>query len=114
MLLHISRRLKSYIASILARHDNINRVELWDTLSNKAVLPTILHGCSTWLGVALLTSQKHLRSIQYKIPCSVLQIKPNPAFIATIGDLGWLPLSVEADRMLVKYFHYFQKIDYVD
>ena len=80
-------------------------------------MPSILHGSGTWLGGSI-TSQKHLRSIQYKIACSVLQIKANPAFIAIIGYLGWLPLSVEADRIRVKYFHDLKfrtnEIDYID
>ena len=105
VLLQKSRRLQGYIGCILGRHDNIKRVEFGDVLWTKVVLPSILHGSGAWLDNTM-TSKKRLRSIQYKIACSVLQVKASPAFIATIGDLGWLPLSVEAERLRVKYFHY--------
>ena len=42
------RRLKD-IASILARHGYINRVEFGHTLWSKVVLSPLLHGCGTWL-----------------------------------------------------------------
>lgn len=52
------------------------------------------------------TSKKYMRSLQYGIARAVLQIKASPAYIATIGDLGWLPLSLEADELRLNYFHY--------
>ena len=52
------------------------------------------------------TSKKQLRSFQYNLARSILRIKASPAYLATIGDLGWLPLSHEVNKRRINYFNY--------
>lgn len=98
-------KLRGYISSILAKHEDINRVFLGNSLYKHVILPSLLHGCGTWLE-PVATSKKRLRTFQYNIARTVLRIKASPAYIATIGDLGWLPLSLEANICRIKYYHY--------
>ena len=99
------RKLRGYITSILAKHDDINRIVFGNTLYRHVALPSLLHGCGIWMENTC-TSKKQLRSFQYNLARSILRIKASPAYLATIGDLGWLPLSHEADKRRINYFNY--------
>ena len=68
------------------------------------ILPSITHGCAVWLCNTKETVCK-VNSIQYAMAKAILQIRSTPASVATLGDLGWLPINVILDRARAKYFH---------
>ena len=68
------------------------------------ILPSITHGCAVWLCNTKETVCK-VNSIQYTMAKAILQIRSTPASVATLGDLGWLPINVILDRARAKYFH---------
>ena len=101
---------ESSIRYNLAIHSDINRIQFGNTLWKQAVLPSLTHAGGVWFCESK-TNRDLLSSAQYKCAKSVLKIKSSPSSIATLLELGWLPINDELDVQRASYFQYLTKLD---
>ena len=99
------RKLRGYIGSVLSNHGDINRISFGNTLWRHVAMPALSHGCAVWFASSDQSTAK-LRSYQYSIGTTILQVHETPAVEAVLGDLGWLPLSMFLDLQRIKYYNY--------
>ena len=99
-----AQRLNNYMSSILAGHENVNRVTLGDSVWKYIILPSVAHGSAVWL-CNTQESSTVIRSIQYSAARSIMRISATPAIEATLGELGWLPLAHTLDLYRIKFYH---------
>ncbi len=88
---HITKKadkMDPYMRYTLAKHHDIKRIELADTIWQKIVLPSLTHGAGVWFADTKSSKDK-LSSIQYRFAKAALKIKTMPSASATIGELGW-------------------------
>jgi hypothetical protein len=96
-------KLKGHIRYILAQHMDINRISFGNTLWHNVVLPSISHAGGTWFNTTK-QSQSMLRSAQYQIGKAVLKVSCMPSTTATLGDLGWKPISEHLNIARISYY----------
>jgi hypothetical protein len=99
------QKLCGHIGSVLSSHGNINRISFGDTLWRHVAMPALAHGAGVWFPSSDQSTIK-LKSYQYNIGTTILQLQGKPATEALLADLGWLPLTVCLDLNRVKYFNY--------
>lgn len=100
-------KLQSYLRFMLAKHHDINRIHFGDTLWRKAILPSLAHSSGIWFSNTQQT-QNNIISAQYKMAKAVLKINSMPSRIATIGEMGWLPIQDQLNINRVSYYHHIQ------
>ena len=98
------RRLIGYMCSILASHNNVNRVMFGDSLWKNVLLPSLSHGCPVWLSHTK-TIISTIKSMQHSTARAILRIKSTPSCVATLGELGWLPCEMILNKLRVRYFN---------
>ena len=99
------KRLKGHISYILAKHMDIKRISFGNTLYHKVVLPSLSHAAGIWFTPSK-QCQSQLTSFQYQIGKSILKVKSTPSTTATIGDLGWLPISEHLNIQRISYYNH--------
>lgn len=100
----------AYTRFTLTRHSDINRIDFGNTLWNNAVLPSLSHACGIWF-TNTKTSRSILHSAQYKCAKAVLKLHSKPSAVATIAELGWLPIDAELDIQRINYFQHLKKME---
>jgi hypothetical protein len=109
-LLTKGKHFDSYMRYTLAKHMDINRIDFSNTLWIKAILPSLSHAFAMWFNQTKI-SQKCLKSIQYKCAKAALKLYCMPSQIATLGELGWLPITNHLDNLRVSYFMHLKSMD---
>ncbi len=100
----------AYTRFTLTRHSDINRIDFGNTLWNNAVLPSLSHACGIWFTNTKI-SRSILHSAQYKCAKAVLKLHSKPSAVATIAELGWLPIDAELDIQRINYFQHLKKME---
>ena len=102
--------LQSYIRFTLSKHMDIKRTYFGNTIWHKAVLPSLAHASGTWFSSSL-TAQRKISSIQYKLAKAVLKLKCMPSRVATLAELGWLPIN---EHLNIKRISFYQRLLQMD
>lgn len=105
-----AKKLESYIRFTLANHSDINRIDFGNSLWHSAVLPSISHAAGIWFNESI-SSIKLLQSAQYKCGKGVLKLHSMPSRAATLGELGWIPLTDELDIKRIAYYKHLLQMD---
>ena len=107
-----AKKMQSHLRYTLAHHMDIKRVQFGCTLWEKALLPSLSHAAGIWFNETE-TARKKLASFQYQCARGVLKLHCMPSSVATIAELGWLPIIDYLDIKRVAYFqHVYQMQDH--
>ena len=96
-------KLNGYIASILSKHMDINRMEFGSSLWHNVVMPSLTYGCGVWFN-GTASDKQLLSSMQYNCARQILKLRCKPAKSALLSDIGWLPIEHHLDNLRFNYF----------
>ena len=83
----------------------INRIQFGNTLWHQVVLPSIAYAAGVWFNPTK-SAKSFINSSQYQLGKAILKLNSTPSTAATIGDLGWLPISDHLDILQLGYYRH--------
>ena len=85
------KKLEAYIRYTLSNNMDSWHIEFGNTLWDNALLASLSHASSMWFN-GTKNIRDTLESMQHRCAKAVLKLHCNHSRLATLGDLGWLPI----------------------
>ena len=104
------QKAESHIKYTLAKHSDINWCNFGTSLWKQATLPALAHAAGVWFNETQ-AAKDTLNTIQYACAKAVLKLHDNPARVAILAEMGWLPILEELNIARANYIRYISKLE---